>query len=333
MSVKSKEFLRAPFPWFGGKTLAASMVWERLGTDINNYIEPFFGGGAILLNAPEETKFVATINDIDAHVANFWRAIAADPDAVANYANSQVNEVDLQARHQYLVDNAGVLAQKLKADPHSYDPMLAGWWAWGCCCWIGSGWCAPKERVNKKLPHLVGGRGVNRQLPFISRRGQGVNRKLPHLGDAGKGVNREDRNIFLSEWFHRLSGKFTEARVTCGDWQRICTVSTMLSFGVCGVVLDPPYGTTGAVYAHDSTTVAQEVQDWCVENGSNPGLRIALCGHVGQHEILEALGWTVASPQNNGGYQGADDRERIWFSPGCLSPKLQQKTLFDLNYN
>lgn len=38
----------APFPWFGGKSQVASIVWDRFG-DVLNYIEPFFGSGAVLL--------------------------------------------------------------------------------------------------------------------------------------------------------------------------------------------------------------------------------------------------------------------------------------------
>jgi hypothetical protein len=334
--MTTPTLLRAPFPWFGGKALAADLVWERFGA-VQNYIEPFFGSGAILLNAPAEIDFVATVNDIDAHVANFWRAVSANPDAVAANANHQVNEADLQARHQYLVDNRGVLAEKIKADPRYFDAELAGWWAWGASCWIGSGWCADRQ-----IPHLGNkGQGVKRQIPHLGNKGQGVKRQIPHLGDKGQGVKRQiphlgdkgqgDRGIFLSEWFERLSGKFTEARITCGDWKRICAVPTMLRFGVCGIVLDPPYGTTDEVYAHDSQSVAAEVQAWCIENGAHPKLRIALCGHVGQHEILESQGWLVESPKKNGGYQGTDDRERIWFSPACIAPskKIEQLNLLE----
>lgn len=34
-------------------------------------------------------------------------------------------------------------------------------------------------------------------------------------------------------------------------------------------------------------------------------------------------GWTVETWAKKGGYQGADDRERIWFSPHCLRPELE----------
>lgn len=34
--------LRAPFPWFGGKSRAADIIWQRLGADVINFVEPFF---------------------------------------------------------------------------------------------------------------------------------------------------------------------------------------------------------------------------------------------------------------------------------------------------
>ena len=43
--------LRAPFPWFGGKRKVADAVWQRLGR-VGNYVEPFFGSGAVLLGRP-----------------------------------------------------------------------------------------------------------------------------------------------------------------------------------------------------------------------------------------------------------------------------------------
>ena len=78
--------LKAPFPYFGGKRVVAPEVWRRFG-DTPNYIEPFFGSGAVLLGRPPfEGNRIETVNDLDGHLANFWRALQADPDAVAYYA-------------------------------------------------------------------------------------------------------------------------------------------------------------------------------------------------------------------------------------------------------
>jgi hypothetical protein len=161
-----------------------------------------------------------------------------------------------------------------------------------------------------------------------------VNRQLPHLGDGGKGVNRQqggtcaEKLAWISDWFAELQDAFREARIACGDWDRICSPGSMTRNGTCAVLLDPPYSQTGAVYAQDSNTVAHDVRRWCLVNGSDPLLRIALCGHAGEHEELLTHGWTVETWGKGGGYQGADDRERIFFSPACLSSDPRQGTLF-----
>jgi len=73
--------LRAPFPYFGGKRRAASLVWEALG-NVDHYVEPFCGSAAVLLARPHVGR-CETINDRDGMVANFWRAVRSQPDAVA----------------------------------------------------------------------------------------------------------------------------------------------------------------------------------------------------------------------------------------------------------
>ena len=68
--------MAAPFPYFGGKSLACETVWAALG-DPENYVEPFAGSAAMLLGRPNVGK-VETINDADGFVANFWRAVSLD---------------------------------------------------------------------------------------------------------------------------------------------------------------------------------------------------------------------------------------------------------------
>jgi hypothetical protein len=138
--------LRAPFPWFGGKSRVAPLVWERFG-DVRNYVEPFAGSLAVLLGRPTTAR-VETVNDANAYLANFWRALAgenADPEAVAFYADQPVNEADLHARHRWLVESAKDRAERVMSDPDFFDPKVAGWWVWGQCLWIGSGWCQRPE--------------------------------------------------------------------------------------------------------------------------------------------------------------------------------------------
>jgi site-specific DNA-adenine methylase len=172
--VNATEFedrgLKAPFPWFGGKSRAASLIWDRLG-NVDTYNEPFAGSLAVLLSRPHEPR-VETVNDIDAYLANFWRALQADPEQVAYYADYPVNETDLHARHLWLVKQDEFRAS-MKADPEFYDAKIAGWWVWGQCLWIGSGWCQRPDWEGRGVG-AAANRGVHNKRMSGVGNGQGV---------------------------------------------------------------------------------------------------------------------------------------------------------------
>ncbi len=222
---------KAPFPYFGGKRKAASVIWRALG-DVEHYVEPFAGSLAVLLcrphlaNRPHHSE---TVNDADGLLCNAWRSIQLHPDETAEAASNPVSEADLHARHIALGRwRAEHELEHLMGDPLWCDPVMGGWWIWGLSCWIGGGWCSGtgpwsadeegrickgKPGVSRKRPHLAdNGTGVNRadarepgvsrQLPHLADNGQGVNhagaretgvsRQLPHLADNGRGVNHAD---------------------------------------------------------------------------------------------------------------------------------------------
>ena len=354
--------LAAPFPWFGGKALACETVWSAFGA-VDNYVEPFAGSAAMLLGAPDG-KRVETINDFDGMVANFWRAVAADPEAVAHNADWPVNENDLFARHSWLVRQRENLTERLHADPDWFDAKVAGWWCWGACNWIGTGWCAgsgpwihdgerlvnSRERsevgnagrgINRQLPHLGNaGQGINRKLPHLSA-GQGINRKLPHLGDAGQGdpssaAGRIGRAEYIREWFDLLHARLRDVRVTCGDWTRVVKDSVTTRHGLTAVFLDPPYtkGTMEYSAGGMGLGIADAVRDWCGANGDNKALRIVLCGHAGEHDALLAYGWHTREWTARKGYAMTDEAvansasETIWCSPHCVRAQSDQNDLF-----
>ena len=304
--------LAAPFPYFGGKSMACETVWAALGNP-ENYVEPFAGSAAMLLGRPNAGK-VETINDADGFVANFWRAVSLDAAEVSRHVDWPTNEADLIARHSWLVRNAPGLLQLLEADPDYYDAKVAGWWCWGACNWIGSGWCSgtgpwrhdgQKLVDDRKLPHLGdAGQGVNRQLPHLGNAGQGVNRQLPHLGNAGRG-----RSAYIYEWFAALMDRTRGVRVAAGDWQRVLTDSVTVRHGLTGVFLDPPY-TKGAMdYAAGGVggELADKVRAWCAKNGNDKRLRIVLCGHAGEHDALLQDGWHTRAWTARKGYAITDE--------------------------
>lgn len=180
--------LRAPFPYFGGKARASSLVWQRFG-EVVNFVEPFFGSGAVLLSCPDRQRpRVETVNDVNAFVCNFWRAVKADAEAVAGVADYPVIETDLHVRHRWLLAQAAGLRERLDGAPDHFDAKIAGWWVWGASAWIGSGWCEAGRAPAKQAPALVGGGGENGSAYL----GKGIHaagmrepsRQLPALGGA-----------------------------------------------------------------------------------------------------------------------------------------------------
>ena len=340
--------LKAPFPWFGGKSLVTDIVWPRFG-DVPNYIEPFAGSLAMLLNRPHwnadqgawqtsKHNRMECVNDLDGCITNFWRAVKHDPEAVAEWADNPVHELDLHARHLWLhrtllsadgldaaarayATDKGVLpfGARLTTHPEYYDAQVAGWWVWGMSSWIGDNFCRPS--VQMSLPHLRGA-------------GQGVNRQLPHLGRE-QGVCARRRAV-LCAWFQSLADRLRNVGVCCGDWERICGNAPTTRGTPCGVFLDPPYSQDhglDTVYGeyHDNS-MSTCVREWCVAHEANPELRIALCGYDTEHAELTTRGWECVAWKARGGYSnksGVENvnagRERIWFSPHVL----QEADLFN----
>lgn len=338
------EPLTAPFPWFGGKSLAAPLIWRAFGNP-PNFVEPFAGSLATLLARPHAAK-VETVNDKDGFISNFWRATKLAPDEVARWCDWPVNEADLHARHRWLVSQEPLL-ERLIDDPLFFDARIAGWWVWGICAWIGGGWCHADTRLQRRRPELANanGRGViARQRPAISNGGMGIHslsRQIPKVGVPGNGVHapsskkkpltHRNKGVHartdLEQTFDELAARLRNVRVCCGDWTRVLGRSTLgidTAHGMtpCGVLLDPPY--THAIrdkrlYRADED-VAAAVREWAIENGKNPDLRIALCGFEGEHEMpsdWQCVAWRSKTSSKNRG------RERLWFSPHCLTATTQ----------
>lgn len=322
VAVSSEPILRAPFPWFGGKSLAAPLIWRAFG-NVPNYVEPFAGSLATLLARPGGPGKVETVNDIDGMIANFWRASSATADEVARHADWPVNEADLHARHRWLVAQIPGLTDRLIADPEYSDAKIAGWWVWGICAWIGNGWCMRDEHV----------RPLHRSLPDVGSPGHGIHiptGKKP-LTHRNKGVHRDGARDLVS-LFTSLQYRLGRVRVCCGQWYRVLGRSTLgidTAHGMtpCGVLLDPPYdheARSKKLYRHDDADLSDATRKWAVEHGDNRSLRIALCGWDGEHAMPST--WTEVAWKSKGSGRNRG-RERIWFSPHCL-PVVNDGELF-----
>lgn len=308
--------LRAPFPAFGGKSAVAPVVWQRFGR-VENYVEPFVFSGAVALAAPAIPPY-ETWNDLNGQVANFWRATSADPDTVAAAADWPVSEVDLHARHAWLVRHQDGMTERLMGDPTYYDATIAGWWLWGICQWIGGGWCSGQG------PWTVNGEGR-----LVDAR----NRQLPHLGGGRGGCAVWTEH--LHGMMRDLRDRIRRVRVCCGDWTRVCGPTPTSRLGLTGVFLDPPYQVDGRdnVYgdydAHPdgaNTEVFYRVVEWARAHEADPSMRIAVCGYDENGlfpETWERYRWKARGGYGSQGQgRGRDNahRETIWFSPQCVQP-------------
>jgi site-specific DNA-adenine methylase len=246
--------LKAPFPWFGGKSRVAHLVWGAFG-DTANYVEPFAGSLAVLLARPHAPR-IETVNDLDCYIANFWRSVQYAPEEVARWADWPVNEIDLHARHRWLVAQAE-FRERLRGDPEYFDARVAGWWVWGICQWIGGGWCAEsnwnpevklahgslaevattrpnlqpqgvhkrslrgdKTATENRRPQLSNSNGVHRNSPPGAATAQA--NKRPSLSRGARGVQRVRDLSNSANWAKRPSlGKGARGVQRTADFEQI----------------------------------------------------------------------------------------------------------------
>lgn len=297
MNLQSK--IKIPFSYFGAKRKIAPIIWQALGK-IDNYIEPFCGSLSILLRNPNIPK-IETVNDIDAMLTNFWRAVAKDPESVAEFADQPVNELDLHARHKWLLNVCtDSFKNEMGTNIDFYDVRAAGYWIWGHCASIGNNWMQSK--------------GL---------------KALPMLSSLGGGIHGNTYNI--KDDFKILQQRLRKVRVTCGDWLRIVTPSvtynskSLSDKDITGIVLDPPYDLDlrDKVYREDDN-IYEKVVDWAIKNGDNPKMRIVLCGYEGDHGLPNS--WQTYCWKTDGGLSSLGNgrgkenakKEVIYFSPFCL---------------
>lgn len=297
--MTSPAKVKAPFSYFGAKSRVAPIIWQGFG-QIANYIEPFCGSLAVLLANPSPSK-IETVNDLDCLLVNFWRAVSQNPEEVTKFADYPVHEVELHARHRWLLSAMTEdFRRQMNEDPNFYDAKMAGYWVWGMGASIGNNWLQPK--------------GL---------------KALPILSSAGGGIH--GLRYPVDQWMTNLQKRTRRVRVCCGDWKKVITPAiTYENKGLAlnemtGVFLDPPYPTKDCykVYRED-TNIFQEVCQWAIDNGDSDKMRIVVCGYQG--EVVFPQTWQEYCWQTNGGLgnmgqgQGRANkvRETIWLSPHCL---------------
>ena len=85
----TRKRLTAPLKWWGGKSYLAPKIIELMPRHLH-YVEPYFGGGAVLLardpidesfwwgSQSHEKGISEVVNDINLELTNFWRVLQDD---------------------------------------------------------------------------------------------------------------------------------------------------------------------------------------------------------------------------------------------------------------
>lgn len=72
-----RTVVKPPFAYYGGKTTLADRIVSVLPPH-GHYVEPYFGGGSVLLDKPP--SHMETVNDLDGDLMCFWRMLRERPD-------------------------------------------------------------------------------------------------------------------------------------------------------------------------------------------------------------------------------------------------------------
>jgi site-specific DNA-adenine methylase len=208
--------------------------------------------------------------------------------------------------------------------------------------------------INQQIPLLNHETGVCRRPCFGAESAHGVH-KISIVSEEGAGLSVQDPYTpGIWTWFRELSERLRRVRVVCGDWTRVCGGDWQDDRGDCGIFfdpketcgffLDPPYDPKTCnrdpkIYAEESATVANDVQEWCRKRAERKTYRIVLAGYFEEHESLLNEGWTVHRWSAHGGFanrgkgktRGEVNRhkEALFFSPHCHPIDL---TRFGLEY-
>ena len=171
--------------YFGGKSRWIDLVFARIGK-VGVWSEPLCGTAVMTLNnpfpAPREV-----ICELNAYIANFYRATVADYEATAYWADWPTNHHDLTARHRWLLAQGPELRERMVADPDDFDAKIAGWWVWGQSSWIGHGWCDASAFRDGMPVVPANGNGGGVQ---IQRRLEDKRPKVPDGGGSGVSAQR-----------------------------------------------------------------------------------------------------------------------------------------------
>ena len=318
------------------------------------YAEPFFGSGGIYFGCPYGPRPKEIINDLDCYVANFYRSMQQDYENLAKLTDYPTISADMKARRHWLRENRSTVQKLMDFNPEFYDTKIAAWWCYVVTNSIlisGSVSLLPDDYekiiVPNTLDELMEFDGeIEYPAKFDSARPEagprkGIHSKKFSIHSCPYCRCAEDNGVLdgtrLLKPFTRIGRRLANCIILNQDWEKalnptiLCTTKSYSDKLKIGVFLDPPYGVGSAgerqerLYAYDTVTLIQKVQNKAIELSEDPRIRIAVCGFDTDYESWPD-GWEMVPWKRRGGMEksGKTDiarQEVIWFSPSCIKPK------------
>lgn len=83
--MKSNNFVKSNLRWPGGKSKMLKILSDYFPNNIDKYLEPFTGGGSVLLYVIQKYNPKTVIsNDIDENLINFYIELKYNPDSIVS---------------------------------------------------------------------------------------------------------------------------------------------------------------------------------------------------------------------------------------------------------
>jgi DNA adenine methylase len=114
--MKAVSKLKTPITYYGGKQSMAQHILPLIPPH-KQYVEPFFGGGAIFF-AKEQSE-AEVINDLNGEIVNFYKIVCTD-----FWRLNEMIQSTLHSRQQY--EEAMVVYKH----PSMFDPVKRAWSFW-----------------------------------------------------------------------------------------------------------------------------------------------------------------------------------------------------------
>lgn len=222
LPVLTKPFLK----WVGGKTQILETVLEHFPTDINNYFEPFLGGGSVLFGLLSYIRsgFIRLhgsiyVSDINPYLINLYENIKQNPDLVISEINHLIEEFQ-----SCPTDDKAIVNRNAKTKDEAMTSQESYYY------WIRSQYNSlPSEEHKSSLAAAM--------LLFLNKTCfRGVYREGPHGFNVPFG-HYKNPSIFEVEHIKEISEMIKDVVFRTSDFSEILDELEVGDF----VYLDPPY--------------------------------------------------------------------------------------------